>query len=193
MEACLGSTAMRHPWWQSSDGIDLRQARWWPRPSVRQPTQYRLGRRTTCPVRHRHPLDRGNAHVKAQERPLPGSPSMQGPEQPKSRFRDVSFSGCIWRRLASVDQKTCGRPDAGNLRRDRAFACYLAAQVTTRFRSDVVWRFSRRASVSVLLVFLTNIRCPAGSVGDRSLRQSLPWRAHSPDTDAQAHLREANG
>ena len=25
MEARLGSSAMRHPWWQSSDGIDLRQ------------------------------------------------------------------------------------------------------------------------------------------------------------------------
>jgi hypothetical protein len=28
MEARLGSSAMRHPWWQPSDGIDLRQARW---------------------------------------------------------------------------------------------------------------------------------------------------------------------
>ena len=35
----------------------------------------------------------------------------------------------IWRRLAPVDQNTCGRPDAGNLRRDRAFSCYLVAQV----------------------------------------------------------------
>jgi hypothetical protein len=25
MEARLGSSAMRHPWWQSSDGIDLDQ------------------------------------------------------------------------------------------------------------------------------------------------------------------------
>src|SRR6185295_13816243 len=26
VDACFGSRAMRHPWWQSSDGIDLRQA-----------------------------------------------------------------------------------------------------------------------------------------------------------------------
>jgi len=45
--ARLGSSAMRHPWWQSSDGIDLRQARWWPRPSVRQPTQCRPARQGT--------------------------------------------------------------------------------------------------------------------------------------------------
>ena len=37
----LEVNAMRHRWWQSSDGIDLRQARWWPKPSARQPTQRR--------------------------------------------------------------------------------------------------------------------------------------------------------
>ena len=36
----------------------------------------------------------------------------------------------------------------------------------------------------MLLVFLTRIRGPAGSVGDRSLRRSLPWRAHlRPERD----------
>src|SRR6476659_7040774 len=71
----------------------------------------------------------------------------------------------------------CGH-DACNLRRDRAFACYLVAQVTTRFRPDLFWYFSRRVSVSVLPMFPTSIHRPAGSVGDRSLRQSLTWRAH---------------
>ena len=77
----------------------------------------------------------------------------------------------------------CG-PDAGNLRRDRAFACYLVAQVTTRFRPGLFWCFSRSVSVSVLPVFPTSIRRPAGSVGDRSLRRSLTWRAHMrPERD----------
>src|SRR6478735_11093305 len=76
------------------------------------------------------------------------------------------------------------RPDARNLRRDRAFACYLVAQVTTRFRPDLFWCFSRRVSVSVLPVFPTSIHRPAGSVGDRSLRRSLTWRAHMrPERD----------
>src|SRR6478735_7523247 len=77
----------------------------------------------------------------------------------------------------------CG-PDAGNLRRDRAFACYLVAQVTTRFRPDLFWCFSRRVSVSVLPVFPTSIHRPARSVGDRSLRRSLTWHAHMrPERD----------
>src|SRR6185436_21122051 len=65
-----------------------------------------------------------------------------------------------------------------------AEAATRVAQVTARFRSDVFWRFSRRVSASMLLVLPMGIRSPAGSAGDRSLRQLLPWRAHlRPDRD----------
>ena len=52
-------------------------------------------------------------------------------------------------------------------------------RMTTRSRSEVFWRFSRHVFVSVLLVFQTTVRRPAGSVGDRSLRRSLTWRGHT--------------
>src|SRR6266850_3723044 len=58
MGACLGSRAMRHPWWQSSDGIDLRQARW--------REKFRRGRRTTGAAQRRisgvRTIGGGDAH-----------------------------------------------------------------------------------------------------------------------------------
>ena len=60
--------------------------------------------------------------------------------------------------------------------------------MTTRSRSEVFWRFSRQVFVSVLLVFPTSIRRQADSVGDRSLRRSLTWRAHIAEDRARAFL-----
>jgi hypothetical protein len=54
----------------------------------------------------------------------------------------------------------------------------LVGRTATRFPSVVLWRVFRRIAVSVLLGFPTRIRCPAGSVGDRSLRRSLTWHAN---------------